>query len=135
MKIWLPCLFNVFLFLYGIYRVKQELGVLERPLLTIAVQDQEDMVEFIIRYVVGKIRSKALPCRLVVLVGESRDYTALLVTKMSREMSFIVREINIMQEGDSIFLDLRQCGDYQDIFRLLQDFPEWVTTEKRSLNL
>lgn len=130
MKIWLPCLFNVFLFCYGIFRVRKETGMPDSPVCFVAVQDQEDVIEYIIRYMIERIRLKALPCRLIVLVGDSQDMTTLIVTKMSRQMSFIVRQINTMEGEKSNFLDLRRRRNITEIHRLLQAFWEWDGAKK-----
>lgn len=133
MKVWLPCLFNVFLVCYGIFMIRKEAVTPDSPACFIAVQNQEDVIEFIVRAAIKRIRVKGLPRRLVVLTGDSSDRTTIIVTKMSQQMSFIVREINSVEVGACHFLDLRQRRDIGEIHRLLTDFLEWDTPKRQRM--
>lgn len=79
--------------IYGIYRVREELGRRDYPLLCILVRNQEDYIEGMMRDVVSYIRGRDLPYSLLVLVDSSGDRTLEIIERMSRKMSFIVREI------------------------------------------
>lgn len=122
MNVWLPGILNVCLFCYGIFRIKRETEVPDQPAFFIAVQDQEEVVEFILRFLLKKMRRKALPYRLVVLVGDSQDKTGLIVRKMSAQMSFIVREIKNTKDWNDSFLDLRGRRDVKEINVLINRF-------------
>ncbi len=79
--------------IFGLYKILKELKAGDIYTLYLIVKDQEDYVEGYLRNVVKRIKREGIPGRLVVLVGSSRDQTGEIVQRLSRKLSFIVREI------------------------------------------
>lgn len=82
----------IYLF-YGLYALHRERERGINLQLCILVKKQEENIEGIIRYLVGKISMQCFPGQLVIIDVGSSDQTEEILKKLAKKMSFIVREI------------------------------------------
>ena len=86
-------LFVLLLAICGILRVKQAVNVEERPVLCIAIEGQEAIIEGIIRYLLSRIRLLSATERLLLLVEDPDENTDMIVQRLAAKMLFDFRLI------------------------------------------
>lgn len=118
-----------YIFIYGIFRLLQERYYKENIILYIAVKNQEEVVEGLLRYIFYKLKKEALPFKVEVIIEHSEDRTYDIVIRLAGKMSFIVREINNFDELCRSFAeeterriciwDIRKFKDINEIDELI----------------
>ena len=123
-------LFVLILALSGIFRIKQACRAGKRPVLCLAIEEQEACLECIIRYLVRQIRLLSATDRLLLLVRGSDEETNVIVQQLARKMCFdfcLVQDENIHDlapEGTPDrpcrLFDLRGQKSFADLRRTIQ---------------
>lgn len=101
-------LISFYIFIYGIFRLLQEIYLKKNYILYIIVKNQEEQIEGYLRYIFTHLNKAFAPYTIVVLVEHSKDETSEIVGRLARKMSFIVREIN---DFDEWLIQIRKDGE------------------------
>jgi hypothetical protein len=120
---------NLVIILYGINRVIKELRANQFHVLFILINENDNQLEDLLRFVIRQIRKKAISRRLVLLYEISGYQTEAIAERLARDLSFIVREINKYQRDRSIdgyldynVLDLRGKDNRKEKRQLIESF-------------
>jgi hypothetical protein len=120
---------NFTIILYGILRISKELRDNKRGVLFIVIDEDDDYLEDLLKFLLRQIRKQVVGKSIVILYEISGCQTETILEKLARDLSFIVREINQYQIERANFcclyynvLDLRKSDNRQEKRRLIEDF-------------
>ena len=127
-------LFVLLLVICGILRVKQAVNVEERPVLCIAIEGQEAIIEGIIRYLLLRIRLLSATERLLLLVEDPDENTDAIVQRLAAKMLFDFHLIrgknihlytpNISEDVQIQMLDVRGIKNIVELCRTIKNLSQ-----------
>lgn len=121
--------FDLLIIMYGLWRLRQGIRQQELPALFL-LADEEEYLEDLLRYTVGRMKKGGVPNRLVFLYEAEDIQTARAAAILAGKLSFITVDTGLRGNGRRHLLDLRGMGSSREKYGLINEF-----LERRPLNM